>query len=437
MNKKLLRNITLSFLSALLVYVGIMQCGVAIWLALIPSLFLVFKYNFKDVWWSALLTSVLVPTFLTWFVAIFDPWYFFYAILYIGSFYWLFFLVVSLTFHKVNYPQKVFIPPIVWLLFTFLYSLMPGRVHWWFDIGDMQPMLYPVALFSGYGITFFVILMNSLLAAYLVDKKKKLVYTAAMLVLILVASFGYSTFAQPAGNKKIKIAIIQGNFSEDWAWRTAHVDSDVLDRYRKLTADAAKEYPDIIIWPEYAIPKDLLLHKDLYEKVSSIAKEAKANLVVGTLVNAPKVDPQKNYEWDTALVFSRQGDLIGRYDSIAPFPFKNWVIAGKELPIIETDVGKFGISMCYEEFLPSIAREYAKSGAQFLISLANDSPINNENAMKSKSWHARTRASENGSYLLRAANTGLTQVINPYGKVVASLEPNKAAYLVADIFIKE
>ncbi len=437
MKKKLFEFIFLPVLFAILVYIGIMECGLFIWIALVPGLYLVFKYNFGKIWQSALLGSILIPIFLTWFVVIFDNWYFLYAILYIGSFYWLFLLTVNLIVHKITWSSKVLAPPFVWLLFTFLYSLMPGKVHWWFNIGDMQPMLYPLTLLSGYGITFLAVFFNSLLAAYLVDKGKKRLYLALFIVLILIVSFAYSFVASPKGDKLVKVAVIQGNFPQDWAWRVAHADSDILDKYSQLTTEITKQKPDIIVWPEYAVPKDLLLHKELYKKVSDIARESNSNLVIGTLVNAPKVDLQKNYEWDTALVFSRQGDLIGRYDSIIPFPFKNWVIAGKELPLIKTDVGSFGVSMCYEEFLPSIARQYSRLGAQFLISLVNDEPINSKNAMISKSWHARTRAAENNKYLLRAANTGLTQIINPYGKVVASLEPGKEGYLLADIYISE
>jgi len=130
MKKKLFEFIFLPVLFAILVYIGIMECGLFIWIALVPGLYLVFKYNFGKIWQSALLGSILIPIFLTWFVVIFDNWYFLYAILYIGSFYWLFLLTVNLIVHKITWSSKVLAPPFVWLLFTFIYSLMPGKVQW-------------------------------------------------------------------------------------------------------------------------------------------------------------------------------------------------------------------------------------------------------------------------------------------------------------------
>jgi len=435
MNRKFVLNIFLAILLAVLLYIGNVLFFLFSWIALVPACLLAHRNSCKQIILPAFVASILIAAPSMFYVSDFDLLYFFYAILYAGSFAFFCLLLICLGYKFIKYPFSILVLPGVWMFLLFVYSFAPWGIYF-FNFGSLHPMLFPINyIITSYGITFLITLFSSTLASYLVYKRKILLYFLFFLSLILFFSYIYSLYALPTG-KIVKVAIIQGNFPQDWEWRTNRADTDVLDIYKRLTLEAAKSKPDLIIWPEYAIPKDILLHKDLYAKISNLALEVNANLIFGSLVNAERSDPQKNYEWDTAFVFSRKGEMIGRYDSVIPFPYKNWVIKGSALPIIETDIGKFGIAMCYEENFGNIFRKYRKSGAQFFITLANDKPINNQKIMAGKSMHARTRAAENGLYLLRATNTGLSQVVNPYGKVVSELDFDKEGFILADIFIK-
>lgn len=437
LNRQLYYNLFLGLLPPLLFFV-MMFWGITAWLVLVPSLLLIFGKTAKQSLLFSLVPAILTPAAAAFFLNKFDIAFFFYFILYFGSFYILFILLTHISFNKIKYPFVMLAPPVIWLALIPLYSLVPGDVYWWFNFGGMQPLLFPFNYYMGsYAVTFFIVFFNTAAAFYIINRKKHLLYIISVFILVILFCFLYNYCLPADSGKKVKVAIIQGNFSQDFVWRSAHASSTIFETYKELTLQAAKEKPDIIVWPEYALPMDITLHKDMYEKISSLAKEANANLVFGTLVGTIKTDPQKNFEWNTAFVFSRQGDQIGRYDANKPFPYRGWVLSSDKSPVITTDVGKIGIAMCYEEFFPKFFKKYKKAGVQFFITLSNDDPIHGRTGMAGKVLQVRTRAAENNLYLLRVANTGLTEVINPHGKTVASLEPNKEGYLVADIYIND
>jgi len=93
--------------------------------------------------------------------------------------------------------------------------------------------------------------------------------------------------------------------------------------------------------------------------------------------------------------------------------------------LFETKKGKFGISLCYEGTQAKISRDYAKENVGFLISLANNARLADTPGVIYPSLFVRLRAAENGKYLVRVTNDGITQIINPFGKEVKSLEIGK------------
>ncbi len=159
-------------------------------------------------------------------------------------------------------------------------------------------------------------------------------------------------------------------------------------------------------------------------------------IVVGGIAKTDRTDTEFNYISSAIYIISNKGEVVGRYISVMPFPFNGTIIPGKDFPVFSTDFGKFGISSCWEETFTYINKIYVKSGADFIINASNDALLNSINIMKLKAMFSQSSAAENHQYIIRAANTGFTEIINPYGKVVASLEPNKEGVLVADIYVK-
>lgn len=160
----------------------------------------------------------------------------------------------------------------------------------------------------------------------------------------------------------------------------------------------------------------------------------KSYLVLGSLRWHNDFYGDERQRSDVALVFGPDGGLAGEYKSMIPIPFEKWVVPGNETNIFDSDMGIFGVSLCYEE-TQDVAKEFSQKGAQFLASLANNQKLDGTPGIYLTSLYSNLMAAENGKYLIRATNTGITKIVNPYGKVEAQSEPYKKGILIGDIYL--
>jgi apolipoprotein N-acyltransferase len=236
------------------------------------------------------------------------------------------------------------------------------------------------------------------------------------------------------GKKKVTIALFQGNYPQSWETRKSMV-SMILNSYVFQTRKAYKEKKfDLAIWPEYAIPGDPFTNKSIYDTLSKLADDLNIYLVTGC---SPWVFNHKRYNnLDTAIVFDPDGNLAGRYDSVLPLPYDYDVKPGEKMVIFDLPVGRFGVTMCYEEVSYELNRYYVKNGVDYLVILTNHAYFHDTKGLFQTSLLSKTRAAESGIYALRATNTGITQVVSPTGVVLNKLPKKKKAYLIQEIYIR-
>lgn len=326
---------------------------------------------------------------------------------------------------------EILMPPFIWTALIYLFS--SHFLHnSWLDISFFQPLTAPLIwIVGGAGITFLIILTNWLAALGLYYRDRRLVASALLLLCLPAASSFYSSQGRVEG-RSVKVALVQGNFPQPWGWRKDNVDT-ILERYENLTLRAAEERPDIVVWPEYAVQADMFRDAVLMERISGLARRTGAWLVVGTLtfLDEGKTD-YKARRTDTVLVFSPEGELTARYDSVNPMPFDTMVVPGETPVTVETPHGSFSIGACYEEYsnLDSF-----KSDSDFIVLVVNNASFNRTKGIELVALFSRKRAVENRKYVLRAANTGVTQVIDPFGKVVERLEPFTRGVLITEIYL--
>ena len=437
-NKPCLRSfandmaLALSF--PILIYTANYYFNFLIWLTFIPIIILAYKKDLRS-YSIYLFISLLLTSFsVTLWVRRFSWEHFLIAFLCVFIALFISLLSLRVLFTRIKYPIAVLILPVVWFVNESLCDMIPGG-NIWFDFGVLQPMLFPLPMMIGEkGITFLIMLVNSLIAGYVILREKKYLFVISIIFMVLFICFYYSDTAVSSG-KKIKIALVQGNIHADWGWRIKNP-AKIFSIYKKLSLEASKSKPDLIVWPEYAIPEDITTNKDLYSDISDLAKETGAYLVFGSLEKTERTDNKYNYIKDVAHVFTKNGKHLGSYASVLPFPFEGNIVPGYDYPIFDTEIGKLGIVICWEEYHGYINKKYGGLGANYFIHIVNDAPVKDFNTMKTRVRRARFRASENNRYVIRAANSGITEVVNPYGKVTASLEPNKEGFLISDIYIK-
>jgi len=433
-NNNLLHNLSLLATAILFWMMSIYYAGFLIWIAFVPVLYLNHSSKFsKSLVNSALFSAVSLLLTFYWLIYYNSNALILGMILY--SSFFIFFLSLSKIFTKViKYPWNILSIPLSWSMLQLIYSFSILG-NYWTNLSVLQPMLAPLVwIITGYGITFLILLVNSLVFFYFVKKDTKLIIFGGVLILMLVSCFFYSYYSIPSG-KNLRVALIQGNFPEDWSWRINNSGGEIFQRYKQLTLEAAKKNPDIIIWPEYAIPSDLNKNNQLFNKLSELSKQSNSYLIFGSFEEIDYNNRSGEYKKDVAIVFSNNGSYIGKYESVKPNPLDWDIVAGQKHETINLGNIKLGISMCYEETQRDLNINHRKEGAKLLVSLANNQVFKNSVGLKLASLYTRLTAAENKMYVIRATNTGITQIINPYGKITAILKPNEPGFLISEVYI--
>jgi len=210
---------------------------------------------------------------------------------------------------------------------------------------------------------------------------------------------------------------------------------------------AAPVAPDVILWPESPAP---FYDKDarLLAALNTLATSMAAPVIAGTT----SLDPHGNGAdmYNSALFVRRDGTVGGRYDKIhlVPWgeyiPYKSFFSFAKNLTqqagdmthgwrrmVFTSDGHRFGVFICYEEIFGDEIRLFVKQGAQVLVNLSNDGWYGDTCAPWQTLNMSRMRAVENRRWLLRDTNTGLTTIIDPYGRLTASVARHALTSLAA------
>ena len=333
-------------------------------------------------------------------------------------------------------------------------------------------LLASLAPYTGvYGITFVLIAGNALLAWGVLAStpKRRIAVLISGLVAVLVLQNG-DHFAPPAAPTQATAVLLQQNLNvnQDNSWPGADYEEH-LNQFLKLstrtcgpflagmpelnaypvTPDCPTEpvAPGIILWPESPAP---FLDKDprLLNALRDLALSMHAPVIVGTT----SLDHHgAGFDmYNSALFVGRDGAVSGRYDKIhlVPWgeyiPYKTFFSFAKNLTQAAGDMThgwrrvvfssgghSFGVFICYEEIFGNEIRLFAKRGAQVLVNISNDGWYGDTCAPWQTLNMSRMRAVENRRWLLRDTNTGITTIIDPYGRLTASVQRHALTSLAA------
>ncbi len=226
------------------------------------------------------------------------------------------------------------------------------------------------------------------------------------------------------------VALIQANIPQDVKWDASFVD-ETLSRYSQLTTLAAP-VSDLIIWPEAAVPFFLSRAPDRDVWLSSQIQNWNTPILFGGLkVTGDGIAQNGLYAQDSEAdkrQFSGKHHLVpfGEYVP-AWLPFLHTIVPeiadfkpADDDGVVSVRGDTYGALICYESLFPEQARHRVAHGAQVLVNITNDAWYGTTPAAWQHFQAARMRAVETGRYVLRAANTGISAVINPHGQVIST-----------------
>ncbi len=358
--------------------------------------------------------------------------------------------------------------PALWVALEYLRGNIVTLGFPWVLLGYSQSSFLPliqIADITGvYGISFLVVMVNMLFfyaLSYWLGRVKILPLKQGVfvfLILIIILAYGFLRISQIdktiADWKGLKIAIVQGNIDQGRKWDLAF-QKETVDIYKNLSLTLMKQGARLIVWPESAVPFYLQSEKELGYEIYNIPKAANAYLFTGADSYGLGPGGEVKY-YNSAFLISPEGEIIGRYDKIHLVPFGEYVPLKKYLPFIhklvvgvgdftpgkwlkplEFEGHSFGVLICFESIFPELARGFIKEGAGFLINITNDAWFGRTSAPYQHFSQAIFRAVENKVFLIRAANTGISGVVDPVGRVRVQSGIFTTESMVEDIKVKK
>jgi apolipoprotein N-acyltransferase len=264
--------------------------------------------------------------------------------------------------------------------------------------------------------------------------------SAGVTLMLLAAVYGYGAFRilqmekQMAQAPHTRLAIIQGNIAQDMKWDMAFR-RNTIEKYGTLSLNAARFQPDLIIWPETALPFYYGHDTPLSHEVDQYIRKTRTHFLIGTPAVDTSHDPVRYY--NRVMMLDPLALPTGSYDKTHLVPFGEYVPFQDLLFFIEkltAEAGNFsrgttaftplaftdhhtGVLICFEILFPDISRQFVNNGADLLTTVTNDAWFGHTSAAAQHFAIAVLRAVENRRSLARAANTGISGFIDPAGRV--------------------
>jgi apolipoprotein N-acyltransferase len=308
-------------------------------------------------------------------------------------------------------------------------------------------LLAPLPVTGAIGLSLMTLLAASSLDALLTRDLRTA--GAIWLALTGVVWAGTSVLApsfRPSG-PTVKVAAVQPNVSLETRWNPGN-EGSIEDAVWRLSRQGVAEGATWIVWPESAVPRILERDGAFRREIETFTRSHKVWLLLGSIGFGATDDEYYN----SVYVASPAGLLPFRYDKIHLVPFGEYVpLVGRiaALRALVREVGSFtpgtepmplpgpagltGVAVCYEVAYPSLYASEVVRGAQVLATITNDGWYGDSAAPRQHLALAILRAGEARRFLVRAANTGISAVIDPYGRIVARLGFGREGLVTADV----
>lgn len=318
--------------------------------------------------------------------------------------------------------------PVTWTAVEFLRGRGSLGIPWAL-LGETQHaalVISQIASLGGvYGLTLLVALVNAV--GWLVLARSAGVLPVAVTAAAVAAAGAYGSAALAVPTPATAaVGLVQPAYPVRTTWNPAQAARDLaalealthtaaaLARGRPAHArEAAAGPPALILWPETASPVDVATDPAARARIGGWARRDHATLIASSLEGGAT---------NSAFSVAPDGALTGRYDKHRLVPFAEaGERAGRGPVVLPTPAGDLGVAICFESAFPAHARRAVREGAVLLAVLTNDAWFDGRAAPLQHAALAPFRAIEEGRFLLRAANAGPSEIIDPHGRVIALL----------------
>lgn len=306
-----------------------------------------------------------------------------------------------------------------------------------------------------YGLGFIVVFINYTLYVLLVKSfRPNMTYLFLGCGALLGVTVFYSAWVigveETFEYDSIPVRVVQGNIDQFQKWDDEYAEAN-LERHISLSRH--EDFSSgLLVWPESALPFFFNSDHPGKQRVTRLVRELQSTLITGALFYESKEDGTMSY-YNSAAVLDAEGQLVDRYDKIhlVPFgeytPFKETLLpfvekfvmgedysSGTQWRALQTPHGRAGTFICFESIFPELVARVTRE-ADFLVNITNDAWFGETWAPYQHLAMARARAIENGKYLIRNSNSGITAVYDQFGRVVEHIPLQSSGAFSVDVDI--
>ncbi|PYQ93953.1 MAG: apolipoprotein N-acyltransferase [Acidobacteria bacterium] len=356
-----------------------------------------------------------------------------------------------------------------------------GRTHLftgfpWVLLGYSQTRVLPIAqlasLFGVYGVSMLVAAMSAALAVVAVgtgpayvgrrlsgavprlsgaERFGPLIVVFAILVAVAVWGSRRAAGAEwRRSGEAIRVGLIQGNVDQAEKVDVTRAGA-IFQDYLRLTRQAIREGAEFILWPESSTPFLFEEDRAAAAQVRTLARQARVPILLGSdqIERGPGGLAARYF--NSAFLVRPDGTTGGVYRKMHLVPFGEYVPLKRVFffaaPLVEAvsdfsagetpallPLGDHTIStaICYEVVYPDLVRRFVAGGSEMLTTMTNDAWFGATSAPYQHFEQASMRAIEEGRYMIRSANTGVSGIVDPYGRVLARTAIFQPAVLVGE-----
>jgi apolipoprotein N-acyltransferase len=383
------------------------------------------------------------------------------------------FAMVMARLTAANGARALLTAPIVWVATelgrTYLLTGFP-----WVLLGYSQVSVLPVAqlasVFGVFGLSALVASVSATLAfaAVLanpspagvrsgrVSRNAFLPLAVSLGLVAMTAIWGSLRIRQGTlltSGEAVRVGLLQGNVAEADRWQDQKA-AEVFRRYLDMSRQAVAGGASFVVWPESATPYPFGEDINATDQMRGLARRLNVPVLIGS---DQIVHGGETKYYNAAFLIRPDGSEGGVYRKMHLVPFGEYVparhlfffmsrivqavsdfSAGESIEVLPVDGHKVSTSICYEIVYPNLVRQFTAAGSELLTTITNDSWFGATSAPYQHFAQASMRAIENGRFLVRAANTGISGIVDPYGRVTARSGLFEPAVIVGDArFLRE
>ncbi len=348
--------------------------------------------------------------------------------------------------------------PVAWTALDWIIGHQGDIRFPWLGLGTSltgYPVVVQIAdLVGARGVTFLLAGANAVLAvAWLRRSDRSFVLrSVGGVVLGVLLAAGYGAWRMSSVPTRVvgRVAAVQPSigFGDKQKLNLFDAIFDSLAHMSQRGLDSLK--PQLIAWPEASVPYFFEYFPRWSPTIAEQARASGTPIVVGGLGLTRTSDSAFDY-YNSAFFYDAAGkrDTL-RYDKrflvpiVERVPFVNpeWFSGinffggfgiGRPGPVYQIDIGKFGVLICYESAFPEESREYRRNGADFLLNITNDAWFGRSAAPFQHKAHLVMRAIENRVGIARAANNGISEFVDPFGRTYHETKLDEVTVIADDV----